>query len=134
MTEGLSNYKPNSHKSKKAAVEGEKTDRPEITQVVKGASERKKPLGKRIAETFTGDDARSVLDYVVLDLIVPTGKALFLDALSQGGERLLFGGGSRPRSTSLRGGSNRPDYGRMYSGKPTSNALRLLKTPAAPLS
>lgn len=121
MTEGVSNYKPNSHKSKKIISDmnsGEAKERPKLDQIATGqAFEKKKSVGKRISEAFTGDDATSVGDYLLYDIVIPSIKALIADAVGQGTERLMFGSSSRVRSTTLRNGG-RPDYGRMYSGKP----------------
>lgn len=66
-------------------------ERPGMDKLEVGATVRKKPLGKRIAETMTGDDARTVGDYVLFDVVIPAVKNLFFDAASQGLERTLFG-------------------------------------------
>lgn len=95
------NYASNSHKSKETAKEA--TPRPKMNKIIEGeAVERKKPLGRKIAETFTGDDVHSVGSYVLLDVVVPTIKTLISDVVSQGVERWMFGD-SRPRSTGARG-------------------------------
>lgn len=115
-------YQPNSHKSKKPAG-AEPVEREAVEAVVTSGSakQRKKGLGKRIAETFTGDDAKSVASYVLFDVILPAAKAMISDAASQGVERLLFGdvrGRARPgRSEGPRGGYNA--YNRVYSTSPT---------------
>jgi len=92
------NLPSNSRKSKAA-----KDEKPKVERITTGAVvERKKSLGSRIAETFTGDDAKSVGGYILFDVILPAAKTMISDAVSQGIERMLFG--SDYRSTS-RGGS-----------------------------
>ena len=79
-----------------------------IERVVEGeVLRRKKPLGKRITETFVGGDAKGVWGYVMLDVLVPAAKDTIADAFSQGIERMLFGE-SRPHSRrgGYRGGGN----------------------------
>lgn len=66
---------------------------------------RKKPLGKRFFETFFGSDAKTVANYVVMDVLIPAAKDMVADAISQGVERTLFG---EARSRSRRSGG-RPD-------------------------
>lgn len=77
----------NSHKSK---------ERPEkdIKQVATGVA-RKKTLGTRIKESFTGDDAQTVGGYILFDVVLPAAQQLVVDAFQQGIERLLLGD-SRP--------------------------------------
>lgn len=97
-------YPTNSHKQKKEEkVEPKK----KVEQVTRGeVTRRKKPLGKRMAETFVGGDTKGVWSYVLLDVLVPAAKDMVSDAVSTGVERMLFGdnyrGGRRPR------GSGRP--------------------------
>lgn len=92
-----------------------------IEKVVTGEVQtRKKPLGKRFMETFAGADSKSVLEYVVMDVMVPAAKDMIADAVSQGVERKLFG---EVRSASRRAGGFRPGgvagftaYNRMTPG------------------
>lgn len=93
-----------------------------IQQIADG-SRRKKPLGKRFAETFIGGDMKSVSNYVFWDVLIPAAKDMFSDAMSQGTDRLLYGearrgrGGSRPANTGagyfnyagVSSGGKRPD-------------------------
>lgn len=110
------NYSSNSHKDREKA---EKTKREPVEKVITGeVVQRKKPLSRKIAETFTGDDMHSVGHFILFDVILPAAKAMISDAASQGVERMLFGdsrrrngimGGSKP------GGGNHTSYNRMYS-------------------
>lgn len=63
-----------------------------VEKIIQGeAVRRKKPLRKRIAETFVGGDARSVWSYVAIDVLIPAAKDAIADAFSQGIEKMLFG-------------------------------------------
>ena len=119
----MEDFPSNSHTSKRPVIEKQQ---PEPKKIVPIAGEgdvvrRKKPLGKRFAETFVGGDAKSVFDYVVLDVLVPAAKDAAADAVTQGFERMIFG---EARSTSRRGGGLRPggstssgftNYGKKYA-------------------
>lgn len=92
-------YPENSHKSKAEKQESDK----KIEKVVKGdISRRKKPLGRRFAETFIQGDARSAWGYVALDVLLPAAKDMVADAFTQGVEKMLYG---EARSSYRRGGS-----------------------------
>lgn len=52
---------------------------------------RRRPLGRRISETFGGGDARGVVQYVMLDVVAPALRDLVVDGVTQGMERLVFG-------------------------------------------
>lgn len=99
-------FPSNSHKAKES--EDVQPEPKKIEQVATGeVVRRKKPLGKRFAETFVGGDAKGVAAYVVFDVLVPAAKDMAADAVSQGIERMLFG---EARSTSRRTGA-RPGSG-----------------------
>lgn len=107
----------NSHKErierKKEMTEQTKDKTPSdknVEKVISGtAVTRKKGLGRKIAETFTGDDAHSVGQYILFEVIIPAAKSMISDAASQGVERMLFGDSSRrPSSSSY--GSGRTNY------------------------
>lgn len=95
-----SNFPSNSKTDKDAAPKSDKNDK-KIKPVVTGpVKQRKKPLTQRLAETFTGDDAQSVGEYILFDVFVPAAKSMLADAASQGAERLLFGEVRRARPSS----------------------------------
>lgn len=100
-------FPSNSH-SAKPAEEVPATDRPRVEKVVTGdAVKRKTPLGKRLAETFLGGDAKTVANYVVFDVLVPAAKDMMSDAISQGFDRMLWGDSRSARRGG--GGRARPD-------------------------
>jgi len=123
------NYPSNSNKSRDQKAVPEREERPKLDSVIdKPAIQRKKPLGRRIAETFTGEDAKSVGLFVLFDVIVPAAKSMILDSIQQGSERMLMGDvkgrvrpGSRPTITNYnnvsRIGSNIPTSRRELSSR-----------------
>lgn len=101
----MENFPSNANTQKSTAADKEK---PRVERVVSGeVIRRKKPLGKRFAETFVGGDAKGVWGYVMMDVLVPAAKDMAADAVSQGIERMLFGEArSTSRRTGARPGSN----------------------------
>ena len=101
----------NSNEAKQPATDEKLAESKKVTKITTGeVSRRKKPLGKRLTETFIGGDAKSVWGYVVFEVIVPAAKDMAADAVSQAIERMLFG---ESRSTSRRTGV-RPGSGTGY--------------------
>lgn len=81
-------YPGNSDRSK------EKKD---ITPVAKARVKRESTARKVIGEIIR-EDARSVSETVLWDVIIPTVKNLISDTVTRGIESMLYGGDSRPRS------------------------------------
>jgi len=78
--------------TKKLQEEAEGPKKGKQEPVVKNAAKRReKSLGKKFAESFLGDDSKSVLDYILHDVLIPAAKATISDAVSGGIEMLLFG-------------------------------------------
>lgn len=93
-----------------------KSEQPKkIEKVVVGEVVRqKKPLGRRMSETFFGGDAQGVVGYVFMDVLVPALKDLVVDMVKTGIERAVFGE-SRPvsRQNATRyGGTGYTSYNR----------------------
>jgi len=102
----MEDYPSNSHK-KKARQEPEVAPK-KVERVIEGeVVRRKKPLGKRFASFFISGDAKTVGDYLLLDVLLPAVKDTLADLMSQGVEKMLFG---EARSTSRRTGT-RPNSG-----------------------
>lgn len=102
----MENFPSNSY-STPAPKKQESVERKKVQKVVSTpARTRKKPLGKKLAETFTADDTSSVGHYILTDVLIPAAKNMISDAVSQGIERLLFGDRARPNS----GPRNRGNY------------------------
>lgn len=85
-----------------------------VEKVVEGAVvRRKKPLGKRFAETFIGGNAKSVFGYILFEVLVPAAKDTIADVVTQGIERTLYGdsrSSTRRAGGGPRGGSNSAGY------------------------
>jgi hypothetical protein len=111
------NYPGNSRHGREAAAgPGKPEAEKKVEKVISGeAVVRKKPLRRRMLETFIGDgdDASSVGEYILRDVLVPAFKETVTDMVQQGIEHLIYGEGrarSRsPRSIS-RGGGGMPGH------------------------
>lgn len=95
-------FPSNSHKAR------EKKDEPKkIEKIIQGSVvKKKKPLSKRVVETFLGDDVGSVSSYILYDVLIPAAKTTISDMVSSGIEMLLFG--------EAKGARTRRDKGRSY--------------------
>lgn len=118
-----SNYQPNSHKSKEALAKGEKSEEPpKGQQITTGNVKVKGPsIWSKIGASFTGDDAQSVGNYLLFDVIIPGTKNIVSDLVTQGIEKALFGGEARPRSSNRFGGGHQTykPYNRVYGSNPS---------------
>lgn len=85
-------YPSNSHMEKQEITPPKKVVEVDVV-------EKKKSLGKRLKYIFVSDDADDVGEYLIVEVIVPTLKSLFLDTINQGFERLMFGGTPVNRNT-----------------------------------
>lgn len=107
---------PSNSKSR-GKPEPEQVEKPKLEPVVTGkVVQRKKPIMKRIVETFAGDDVENVGQFIIRDVVVPAVKNLISDVFSQGVERMLFGEVSR-RSSSSRPSGRYTSYDRMSNGR-----------------
>lgn len=114
--EKKSNYTGKNIDREKDAPEAEQ-DEKKIQQITTGqAKQVKKGIGRRIVESFTGDDMQSVGSYVFFDVLIPAAKTMITDAIVQGLERALWGD-NRPRSSSRSGYTN-------YSGISSRGSTR----------
>jgi len=118
-------YPGNSKASREQRQTPAEVERPRMKKVTKGEASLKKPLGRRIIETFSGDDAQTVGQYVLFDVLIPAVKDMIVDAGKEALERAFFGGGGAagPRTRTSRSGSsfsygtnNRTSYRSRYPG------------------
>lgn len=87
----------------------EKDIKPVVTSEV---IHRKKSLGRRIKETFTGGETdRGVLDYVFFEVALPAAKDLIFDAFTEGLQRQLFPDRVGRRGSFRQGGFGNPGAG-----------------------
>lgn len=116
-TQPVVNYGANSQKSKDPRPVEEP---PKIQPVISGtAVERKEPLRKKFLAAYAGDSAQSVGQYLLMDVIVPGTKNIIADLVTQGINRLLYGG-TRPVQNGVR--SSVGGYAKYFNGAPQSQA------------
>lgn len=107
MTE---NYPGNSKKERSEEAKSE-SSRPEIKKIVTtSGTVRKASLGSRMRETFAGEGARETGTYVFFDVIIPAVKAMVFDTITQGADRILFGGRDVIRSGMANAPRTRTNY------------------------
>ena len=95
----ISSYQGNS-KLKRPGDQEKAEEKKKVEKVVSGkVTQRKKSLGKKILETFVGEDVGNVNQYLVHDILVPAVKSMLSDMVQGGIEMMLFGErrGSRTR-------------------------------------
>ena len=114
-----SKYHGNQKREQPADKPDEATEK-ETPEIIAQGIKRKKSVGKRFMEAFTGDDVQNVAQYVFWDVLIPAAKSAILDAITTGIERTLYGD-SRPRS-SVGGGYRTTGSYTSYNraSKPTS--------------
>lgn len=90
------NYPGNTNKSR--VTPSEKEERVKKEQVVTSeVIQRKKTLGRKLKDSFTGEDARSVIFYLAVDVAVPAIKTLVGDLVNQGLNRAMWGANAPTR-------------------------------------
>jgi hypothetical protein len=97
---------PSNSKSSQPPKPAEKVVEAVVTSEV---ASRKKSLGRRLREVLIGGDTKSVVAYVIADVLIPQAKDMLAEAVSSGFERLIYGDDRRPGRSK-------------YSGRPTSGA------------
>jgi hypothetical protein len=112
----------NSNRAKAAAeapVEREKVER-----VVEGTvTQKKKSLGRKIADNFSGDNMQSIGSYIFFDVIIPQAKDMIFDAISTGAQRAMYGDDRRSQRTTTSGIGRPTAYNRMYQNKPEPRTI-----------
>lgn len=116
----MDQFPPN---SKKQTAEPKRVER--VTSAT--AVRRKKGLGKQFKHTFFGGDAKSALQYMILEVVIPSIQDTMIDAFQGGVERLIRGD-VRPRRgpTPMSGALGHVNYNRMGpqpTRSPMPNAL-----------
>jgi hypothetical protein len=115
---------PSNSKTPKPAV----SEKPKLEKIVEGEVRTRKPsLFRRVTHDFISEDGPSVMQYVVLEVMMPAAKNLISDVVSQGIERMLYGD-SRPSRS-----SGRPGYTN-YSRPPGAGRSIPMSDPRPALS
>ena len=99
----MEEYKSNSDKSKKAALQQPETPKPRPQKVISGKAKLKKQSSGKIKELFVASEASNVRDYIIYDIIIPTIKDTLYNVFVNGLSMTLFGntkGGRRGDSGS----------------------------------
>ena len=123
----MENYKPNSHRSKEQQ-KNLGAEKKELKKVVKGAAKvKKKGKTSKFAEMFLAEDVTSVKSYVISDVLIPAAKKLFVDAIKDSIEMLVYGNTNRDtRSSGYR--ANYVSYNRFadrrYDDRPANTVRR----------
>lgn len=91
---------------------------------------RKQGLLKRLKNVLIGGDSRSVVNYVIMDVLVPQAKDMITEAASQGFERLIYGE-SRPGRSRFPRPSGPTNYTR-YSARGNNPIGRSMRDDRVP--
>ena len=111
--------------------DSERKDAPKITnkkapiqKVIEGEAVVQKPgTISKIKKAFAPESTKSVIEYVIMDVVIPNAQSLLLDMVSQGLERKMYGGDGYTQRRSSRS-STHTAYNRMYKGTPASRGSR----------
>jgi hypothetical protein len=94
---------------------------------------RKKGLLRRFRDVFVGGDSRSVVNYVIMDVLVPQAKDMITEAASQGIERLIYGDSRSGRGRFAPRPPNSTNYTRyaVRGNNPIGRTAREERTPVS---
>jgi hypothetical protein len=97
-------FPSNAHQAKDAKKEEPK----KVEKVIQGeARTRKRPMHKRIVETFVGGNPKNVSEFVLFEVLIPAARDLVVDTFQSGIERTFYGevrSTRRPRGMGAPGG------------------------------
>lgn len=116
----IDDLKPNSNKYKSQQSEREKKDK--LKSVVDKSSvvSTRKPIGKKIVDTFVTEDSNDIKSWLIMDVIIPGIKNTVLDML-----QMAFFGEITSRGRSSRYDSrSRTNYSSYYGGSSRSRNSR----------
>jgi len=119
---------PSNSKSPPPEDESRKVER----VIIGGVKSRPKSIGKRLKEALIGGDSKSVIQYVIVEVVIPQVKDMLAEAATQGFERFIFGESrSNSRRSSVRTQGSRYTNYSGYSARgnrPLGNAVREERT------
>lgn len=84
-------FPPNSQNAKRVE---QRREVPQVTSAT--ARRRKQPLGRKFHNVFFGGDARTAVEYMIGNVLIPAAKDAIVEAASSGFEKLVYGD-ARPR-------------------------------------
>lgn len=124
----MENFPSNSREARAQSEPDKETPKKVIRLVDSKVVRRKKSLGTRFLESFSGSDGKSVLEYVLFDVLAPAAKDMIVDAVTEGTRRAFFGDSG---SSNRRGGGYRPGSSNrghvsynQYSSQSSGNSYR----------
>lgn len=89
----------NSHKEREAKKSSTEPERAKAEKIIEGkVVTRKPPWYKRFARSMIAEDATSIGDFIITDVIVPATKNLLRDIVVGGMDRTLYGSARNRRS------------------------------------
>lgn len=95
----MSEYKPNSHKSKEE--QRESVPDKKVEKVVTGTVKAKKKNEiQKITDIFISEDVTNVKSYILMDVLVPSIKKAISDIVTNGIDMILYGESNRTKSNS----------------------------------
>lgn len=96
----------NTHKEREAKLE--KETREPVEKIVEGkVTTRKPPWYKRFARSLIAEDAQSIGDYLMVDVIIPAVRNLIRDAIVGSTDRTLYGGSRNRVRSGVLGATDR---------------------------
>lgn len=111
----MENYTPNSHRYKEEQAEKKK-----VEKVIQGTAKIKKKSGtSKLMSNLISEDARSVKNYILMDVLIPSVKDAIADIVVNGINMVLFGDTKR---SGRRSASDRVSYNRYYSDRDSRTA------------
>lgn len=114
-------YKGNSNKDKEKE-EKEQPKPKELKKIVTGeVTTKKKGIGRKFKDLIVEADFRSVIGYIMMDILIPAAKNMIVDSAAKGAERMVYGdSGGRRRI----GGGSRISYDRISRSGVGGSPLR----------
>jgi len=77
---------------------------------------RKRSIWKRFTGVFIGGDSRTVIHYILNDVLLPQAKDMITEAASSGFEKMIYGDSRPGRRSGVRPGNGPTNYNR-YGGR-----------------
>lgn len=120
----MTDYKPNSHRSKADAAQVTTAEPKKVEKVVNGKVTTKENNARKIAGLFVSEDAANVKSYILFDVLIPAVKKALSDIITDGADIILYGE-SKGRRSRLNGVSYRSYYDdRDRSGRDRERGVR----------
>lgn len=112
----MDNYKSNSNSLKeRTAQEKNLPAQPQVKKMVSEKDITKKTLFQKMKDTFVVNSIQDVGSYLWEQVLVPTMKNLFIDAVTNGANMLMHGETRASTRNSTYSGGSRASYDRYYS-------------------